>query len=573
MSEMVLQLDIDEICRMYIDELKSVSQIATHFGVNFGTIKLRLNKSGVEFRTHSENQTIVMNRPEVLKNVSNASKRSSKQRTANNIKNYGAVVPANGPKIKPLWKEKHLKETGFEWPNQRPDVRNQYKETCLDRYDVDNVSKVPEIEARAREERWLNKTDEELNEIREKTKKTCIENLDVDNPMKNKNVVKNVRKNYKEKTGFDWMTKNPEVREKIDKTRLKNSLKKIKRILEKYNLELLDEFNITTEKVKLKCLKCNHVFKSTIDYIKYDYGLCQVCYPRNVSHFFESKILDFIIKILPNKIIESNNRTFIPSKKEIDILIKEQKIAIECDGLFYHSEEMLSNKNYHLNKTNECEELGFQLIHIFEDEWMFNEELVKERLRNIFKVSKCKRIHGRKCIIQEISPPIKNEFLEKYHLQGKDSSTIKLGAFYNDELVSVMTFSKGNISKGSKAKDGIWELNRFCSNYNYHIPGIASKLLTYFKRNYTWKEIFSYADRRWSQGKLYYMLGFELEKITKPNYWYVKSLKRIHRFNLRKQKDEPNDISESELRQEQGYKRIYDCGHLKFKLENSRTNL
>jgi len=85
--------------------------------------------------------------------------------------------------------------------------------------------------------------------------------------------------------------------------------------------------------------------------------------------------------------------------------------------------------------------------------------------------------------------------------------------------------------------------------------------------NYEWKEIFSYADRRWSNGDLYYKLGFELDSITKPNYWYSnRNLNRIHRFNLRKKPNEPKDIPEYIIRSKEGYYRIWDCGHLKFKI-------
>jgi len=131
-----------------------------------------------------------------------------------------------------------------------------------------------------------------------------------------------------------------------------------------------------------------------------------------------------------------------------------------------------------------------------------------------------------------------------------------------------MTFSKGNISKGFKTFEGLWELNRFCSNPKYHIPGIASKLLKYFQRNYEWKEIFSYADKRWSNGNLYTKLGFEYVSDTKPNYWYIKDIKRIHRFNLRKTENDPKDISEKLLRLNEGYNVIWDCGNLKYSLKN-----
>ena len=162
----------------------------------------------------------------------------------------------------------------------------------------------------------------------------------------------------------------------------------------------------------------------------------------------------------------------------------------------------------------------------------------------------------------------KYNHLNKFHIQGKDISRIRLGAFYNNVLLSVMTFSVPNISKGSKNKKDVWELNRFCSDYNYHIPGIASKFLTCFKRNYDWKEIFSYADRRWSNGNLYYKLGFNLEHITKPNYWYTKGYVRIHRFNLRKKPTEPKEISELILRYNEGFRRVWDCGNLKFIIIN-----
>jgi len=130
-----------------------------------------------------------------------------------------------------------------------------------------------------------------------------------------------------------------------------------------------------------------------------------------------------------------------------------------------------------------------------------------------------------------------------------------------------MTFSHGSLAKGVKKQDPlIWELNRFCTHLEFVISGIAGKLLEHFKKNYNWKEIFSYADRRWSNGNLYEKLGFELIASTQPNYWYVRNIERIHRFALRKRPDEPKDIPEHLLRLEEGYTRIWDCGNLKFKL-------
>jgi len=135
-----------------------------------------------------------------------------------------------------------------------------------------------------------------------------------------------------------------------------------------------------------------------------------------------------------------------------------------------------------------------------------------------------------------------------------------------------MTFSKPSLSKGQSSYDeGIWELSRFCSKLNYKVIGVASKLLSYFKKNYDWIQIFSYADRRWSTGNLYTQIGFKLVGNTKPNYWYFAngSIERYHRFALRKKSDEPKDITEWELRKAQGWNRIWDCGNLKYVMYNN----
>ena len=421
---------------------------------------------------------------------------------------------------------------------------------------------------------------------RQKSSKTCIKKYGVIHPMHNKKIKQKVvetnlrkygedhwlkvidnknilKQNLLNKYGVDNVSKIERVKKKKKETYLNRYMRDIlPTYLEKLNVTILTEFTDLNSTLVFKCKECGYEFNCTLFNVAQRIYACPKC--RNYcKSTLEQQVVDYIEQL--NVEYKVNVRNII-APKELDIFIPEKNIAIEFDGLYWHSENMGCDRNYHVQKTEQCLKKNIQLIHIFEDEWAFKQDIVKSRIKQILKLNKdVIRVHARKCIIKEIDSKTKNEFLEKYHIQGKDRSAIKLGAFYNDKLVAVMTFSHGNISKGSKRIDGVWELNRFCLNYNYHIPGIVSKLLIYFERNYSWKEIFSYADRRWSVGNVYKKLGFELKHITQPNYWYIiKDSYRIHRFGLRKRPDEPENITEWELRRKEGYNRIWDCGSLKF---------
>jgi len=439
-------------------------------------------------------------------------------------------------------KQTNLRKYGVEYPSQNEEVKRKMKRTYLMKYGVEHV--------------FWNK------EIREKRTQTNLKKFGFETPFQNKGIKEKIKLTNLKKYGVENQSQNEKTKEKKRQKYLKKFIPVLDRQSKYLNLELLDEKYFNSKfNHKWKCLKCGYEFKQTWNIIQQRYK-CPNCYPKDPRYSKGEKELVEFIKLLNLEILE--NDKYILDGKELDIYIPSKKLAIEFNGLYWHSERNIEDKNYHLIKTEECQKHNIRLIHIFEDEWILKQSIIESKLKQILGISKSQKIYARKCQIKEILPKIKNEFLNKFHLQGEDKSSIKLGAFYKNELISVMTFSKGNISKGSKNIEGIYELNRFCSNYNYHIPGIASKLLTYFKRNYEWKKIFSYADRRWSKGNLYYKLGFELEKVTKPNYWYVKGSDRIHRFNLRKHPNEPKDIPEQILRLKEGYYRIWDCGHYKF---------
>ncbi len=279
----------------------------------------------------------------------------------------------------------------------------------------------------------------------------------------------------------------------------------------------------------------------------------------------ENELKDFI-KSLNIEFIE-NTRNII-SPLELDIYIPSHNLAIEYDGLYWHS-ELYKPSNYHLNKTLECEKQGIQLIHIFEDEWLFKQDIVKSRLMNILGLTSNK-IFARKTNIKEVSSNDSKLFLNDNHIQGSSIDKFRIGLYLDDELISLMTFGKPRIALGSKSTENGYELFRFCNKLNTSVIGGADKLLKHFIKTYNPKNIISYADRRWSQGDLYEKLGFTFIHNSKPNYYYIINNKRKHRFAYRKDvliKDgfDPNN-TEHDIMLERKIYRIYDCGTITYKL-------
>ena len=333
---------------------------------------------------------------------------------------------------------------------------------------------------------------------------------------------------------------------------------------EDYNIEMFSESDYLNNQriVKYTHNKCGHKYEYDINY--QGHTKCPKCFPiRSKTQYF---IYDWLKDFTD---CSFNNRQFI-APLELDILTNT--FALEYDSLTFHSfgksthyplNNISENKKVHLHKTDLCEKNGIQLFRIFSNEWVKNEKIWKSVI--LSKLGKTQRIYARKCTIKEIDYVTANSFIEDNHLQGNAKQSVRLGLYYNEELVSVMTFGKSRYNKNIE-----YELIRFCSKLNTTIVGGASKLLKYFEINYKPKSIISYANRRWSQGNLYEKLGFTFKHNTDPNYFYFKGndssdLKSRVQFQKHKLKDKLEQfdasLTETENMFNNGYRKIYDCGN------------
>lgn len=280
---------------------------------------------------------------------------------------------------------------------------------------------------------------------------------------------------------------------------------------------------------------------------------------RNKKSSYEKEISEFLTSM---GVVNTVSDYSILSGKQLDIYCPEHKLAIEFNGLYWHS-EVFKEKHYHLEKTEICESQGIQLVHIWEDEWVEKQEVVKSLLKAKLGI-KTPASYARQHKVVWGNMSGLREFLDNHHIQGSVSSTHHLSLIDKSGVIqAVMLFTK--------RKDGL-ELVRFASN---DCHGAFSKLLSHFRRKFSGTKIYSFGDRcvvsRLSN--IYLSHGFVEEEVQKPDYKYHKpgTFMREHKFGFRKGSFarmgyDVEGKTESQLATEAGLVRIWNCGLIKYVL-------
>jgi hypothetical protein len=485
----------------------------------------------------------------------------------NQIPNYITCYCSNRVSSKMNWRDGYKEFCSNKCSANSESTKNKLKETLSKKYGVDHYSKTNEYVEKVKNtclQKWgvdnFSKTDEYLK----KSKETYLSKWGVDNFTKTEEYLEKSKKTFLERWGVEYPTQSEDIRNRIRQTNQKKYGHSHIFGSNEYridNFKISNHLNYISYEKGVNIFKCdceqNHTFEiSTDDYygrIKSGNKLCTICYPiSDLSSIKEKMLLDYIRDIYQGDII-TNYR----DKYEIDIYLPNLKLGFEFNGLYWHSDKF-KDKNYHLNKSNYFKEKDIRIIHIWEDDWVYKTEIIKSQIKNWLGLASIK-IFARKCEVKEINNS--KNFLNKNHIQGSDRSNIKLGLFYNSELVSVMSFNRTEGRKKMIAKE--WNLSRFSNKLEYNVIGGASKLLSYFIKNYNPKRIISYADKDWSNGSVYYKLGFKLVNETKPDYKYLINDRRVHKSRYRKSKLNTT-LTESQYMLD--VSRVWDCGKIKFEM-------
>lgn len=514
-----MDINIEELKEYY--KTHTAPMASKKFNLSVYKINKILQENGIKLHTLEESQKLTSERPRPLK----VSKEKLYQYYV--IENHNMAEVAEHfnisyPYISKLFKEYGITQKshaeaieigmlrihGVKNSNDIPTTKDKRKATNIERYGVDVYSKKngfkEEIKTKCLEKYGVESTNQ-LPEVRERMKSTILERYGEGQA----EVVAKRTLTMQEKYGVSTPLHNKDLVEKARET-----------CLEKYGVD----FPCMRKEARIKGnnSKPNQEFENLLiqNNIKYERE-----FPIG-KYQYDFKINNILVEINPSSTHNSTWSFFDPS------------------GL---------PKNYHLEKSKTAYDNGYQCIHIFD--WDN-----KEKIINILKPRET--IFARKCIIKEVDIKNAKEYLNKYHLQNYSKDQIRLGLYYNNELVSIMTFGKPRYNKNYE-----WELIRYCSHYN--IIGGDEKLFKYFIKNYNPNSIVSYCDNSKFIGKIYNRLGFK--KLREPNpskHWYHLN-KNIHITNnllMQRGYDQlfktnyGKGTSNEELMLKNGFVEIYDCG-------------
>lgn len=489
-------------------------------------------------------------------------KLSSATRRQTNLDRYGVENPFQSSLSKEKSKQTCLARYGTTKACQHVGVKDKIKQTNLDRYGVENPMQSGNIRAKARSTNnqrygadYILQTEQGLNAYRN----TMQQRYGVDNPIKNQDIRAKAVSTNRDRYGVDYPTQSYQVRQKIQQTN--NN---------KYGARNYNQTHIPDE--TLEILENRILLEAYLYYhptnVEVDLGI-------SITTFYRA-LRSNNIQLPPNSsrgensvvaIIKDAGISFLRNcrsviSNELDIFIPSHNVAVEFNGVYWHSSKF-KDKKYHQQKALDCMKKGIQLISVWEDDW--NNETKQRILINKIK-SKLglveDRVYARKCVVKLLDPKTAHAFLDQNHIQGKTAASVWLGLFYQTELVAVLGLKKTK-------DEGVWDLVRFATSKT--VVGGFSKLLAYFKSNYDWKTIFTFAHLDYSHGNVYEKNGFTKSHITPPGLFYVNGNVRIRREVFMKHKlsklfDEYAGQSVREFLESKRIYEIYDCGSIRYEM-------
>ena len=305
---------------------------------------------------------------------------------------------------------------------------------------------------------------------------------------------KNCRKEYKSNAIKSSETYKEGIKKRDEKRRT-IKMETLREIW-KDELELLEDLRESKnpeEKVRYRCKRCGHEGKQAICYLTLGLvegtGCSNQCHREHKGSSYELELYEFFKELGFKEDIDfiRHDRTILKGLNnhplELDFYFPKYKVAIEFNGLWHHSYNyqikcgMSKNvaRNYHHNKTRQCEEKGIHLIHVWQTEWKTNKDRIKSIIKGELGLTENK-IYARKCEIKKVSQEEYKEFVTRLSVLRYRNAKHKWGLYYQGRLVMLMGIDYCQSGKGSVKKDEL-EIVRSVTELDTIVVGGTSKLL------------------------------------------------------------------------------------------------
>lgn len=343
--------------------------------------------------------------------------------------------------------------------------------------------------------------------------------------------------------------------------------------------------------VEWRC-KYGHVWKSSVAGRTYGGRTCPECSEVGKSAA-ETELYDVVCQLVGADNVIRNDKTIL-GNLELDIVISDKRVAIEFNGVYWHSEKTTCRgtaQSRHNVKYKRCKKAGYQLLQIWEDDWNDRRNivirLIASKLGVIDKLPLVitdehyiQRYGARELQCVEVDGRDARVFLEENHIQGFSAATKHFGLMTKSGILVALISCRASGANGRATRaQGVWEITRYATCGQ--VVGGFGKLLKYATNalredGAIVSKWVTFSDNTISSGEMYRTLGFEDCKHLSPDYRYVGGFtkqKRIAKefFQKKRFRDDPRllfeeDLTERQLAELNGLYRIWDAGKIRWEL-------
>lgn len=272
------------------------------------------------------------------------------------------------------------------------------------------------------------------------------------------------------------------------------------------------EYRQALEQVEIVCPKHGAFWQTPANHA-WGYG-CQRCVWGAPSKR-EDELFELVRAIRPDA--EQSNRKLI-APKELDIVVPSLKLAIEFNGVYWHSDRRTAIDAAHF-KHAACAAQGWRLLSIACEDWKTRRAQFERLVRHALGANDLPRVHARACEVRNVPNAEAVAYLDAHHPQQPGAIYAQRFGLYHpvQGLVALMTFGRDVYSRNRETTDApVWDLSRFATSAQ--VRGGASKLFAAARRALGFTEVISYSANDWFGGGLYAQLGFEQAALVPPDY-------------------------------------------------------